>query len=192
MAQMEQESRKRRKKQNLQRALLLTLATTGLVAWAVMAPNTLRLLKYLPGGDPIRYRLRTAAGKLVAKKYAVWIKNGGGYCLRITEKGSKAFAFEQSSLSLRDTKRKWDGRWRIVTFDIPERRRGIRAHLREMMKSIGFVRLQESVWVYPYDCEEFIALLKAELKIGRSVLYVIADSIEQDKVLRSHFNLPSS
>lgn len=187
---MEQESRKRRKKQNLQHAILLTLATTGLVAWAVMAPNTLRLLKYLPG-DPIRYRLRTAAGKLVAKKYAVWVKKNDFYCLRITEIGRKALAFEQSRLSLSNTKRKWDGRWRIVTFDIPERRRGIRARLREMMKSIGFVRLQESVWVYPYDCEEFIALLKAELKIGRSVLYVIADSIEQDKVLRSHFNLPS-
>ena len=191
MTQMEQESRKRRKKQNLQRALLLTLAMTGLVAWAVMAPNTLRLLKYLPG-DPIRYRLRTAAGKLVAKKYAVWVKKNGSYCLRITEIGRKALAFEQSRLSLSSTKRKWDGRWRIVTFDIPERRRGIRARLREMMKSIGFVRLQESVWVYPYDCEEFITLLKAELKIGRSVLYIIADSIEQDKVLRSHFNLPSS
>ena len=191
MTQMEQESRKRRKKQNLQRALLLTLAMTGLVAWAVMAPNTLRLLKYLPG-DPIRYRLRTAAGKLVAKKYAVWVKKNGSYCLRITEIGRKALAFEQSRLSLSSTKRKWDGRWRIVTFDIPERRRSIRARLREMMKSIGFVRLQESVWVYPYDCEEFITLLKAELKIGRSVLYVIADSIEQDKVLRSHFNLPSS
>lgn len=189
MAQMEQESRKRRKKQNLQRALLLTLATAGLVAWAVMAPNTIRLLKYLPN-DPIRYRLRTAAGKLVAKKYAVWVKRNDSYCLRITETGRKAIAFEQSRLSLSNTKRKWDGRWRIVTFDIPERRRSIRARLREMMKSIGFVRLQESVWVYPYDCEEFIALLKAELKIGRSVLYVIADSIEQDKVLRAHFSLP--
>ena len=191
MARMEQESLKRRKKQNLQRALLLTLATVGLVAWAVMAPNALRLLKYLPG-DPIRYRLRTAAGKLVAKKYAVWVKRNDSYCLRITERGRKALVFEQSRLSLSNTKRKWDGRWRIVTFDIPERRRSVRARLREMMKSIGFVRLQESVWVYPYDCEEFIALLKAELKIGRSVLYVIADSIEQDKILRSHFNLPSA
>ena len=186
---MEQESLKRRKKQNLQRALLLTLATVGLVAWAVMVPNTLRLLKYLPG-DPIRYRLRTAAGKLVAKKYAVWIKKGNAYCLRLTEKGKKALAFEQSVLSLKSQKRKWDGRWRIVTFDVPERRRGVRGRLRVTMKSVGFVLLQESVWVYPYDCEEFMTLLKAELKIGRNVLYVIADSIEQDSMLRKHFNLP--
>ncbi len=190
MTRMEQESRKRHKKQNLQRALLLTLATVGLVAWAMLAPNTLRLLKYLPG-DPIRYRLRTAAGKLVAKKYAVWIKKGDAYCLRLTEKGQKSLAFEQSVLSLKSKKRKWDGRWRMVTFDVPERRRGVRGRLREMMKSVGFIRLQESVWVYPYDCEEFIALLKAELKVGRNVLYIIADCIEQDGVLRKHFNLTS-
>ncbi len=187
---MEQESRKRHKKQNLQRALLLTLATAGLVAWAMMAPNTLRLLKYFPG-DPIRYRLRTAAGKLVVKGYAVWVKKGGAYCLRLTEKGQKALAFEQSVLSLKSQKRTWDGRWRMVTFDVPERRRGVRGRLREMMKSVGFIRLQESVWVYPYDCEEFIALLKAELKVGRNVLYIIADCIEQDGVLRKHFNLPT-
>jgi DNA-binding transcriptional regulator PaaX len=188
MVRMEQESKKRHKKQNLQRTLLLTLATAGIVAWAIIAPNILRLLKHLPG-DPIRYRLRTAAGKLVAKKYAVWIKKGDAYYLRLTENGRKALAFEQSRLSLTNTKRRWDGRWRIVTFDIPERRRSIRARLREMMKSVGFIRLQESVWVYPYDCEEFMALLKAELKIGRNVLYVIADSIEQDSTLRKHFNL---
>ena len=190
MARMEQESRKRHKKQNLQRALLLTLATVGVVTWAVMAPNTLRLLKYLPG-DPIRYRLRTAAGKLVAKKYAMWIKKGGVYCLRLTERGSKALVFEQAKLSLNHAKRTWDGRWRIVTFDVPERLRGIRSRLRMMMKSVGFIQLQESVWVYPYDCEEFIALLKAELKIGRNVLYIIADCIEQDGALRKHFNLSS-
>ena len=59
------------------------------------------------------------------------------------------------------------------------------------MREIGFVRLQDSVWVYPYDCEDFIALLKAELKIGRDVLYAIVDTIEHDKNLRQHFNLPA-
>ncbi len=60
------------------------------------------------------------------------------------------------------------------------------------MREIGFVRLQDSVWVYPYDCEDFIALLKAELKIGKDVLYAIADTIEHDKGIRRHFNLPEA
>jgi len=57
-------------------------------------------------------------------------------------------------------------------------------------RSAGFVRLQDSVWVYPYDCEDFTALLKADLHIGREVIYIIAESIENDGWLREQFNLP--
>ena len=57
------------------------------------------------------------------------------------------------------------------------------------MKEIGFVRLQDSVWVFPYDCEEFISLLKANLKIGAAVFYMVVAQIENDKHLRAHFGL---
>ena len=46
-------------------------------------------------------------------------------------------------------KRRWDRRWRIVIFDIPERRKSVRAKLRRFMQEYGFVRLQDSVWIYP-------------------------------------------
>ena len=78
----------------------------------------------------------------------------------------------------------------MIVFDVPERRRRIRTRLRAFMNEIGFVRLQDSVWVYPYDCEDFITLLKAELKIGKDVLYAIADTIEYDRGIRKHFRLP--
>ena len=125
MSRMEQESRKRRKNRIFNERFSSLSQRLASSHGTVMAPNTLRLLKYLPG-DPIRYRLRTAAGKLVAKGYAVWIKREGAYCLRLTEKGHKALALEQSVLSLNSPKRTWDGQWRIVTFDVPERRRGVR------------------------------------------------------------------
>ena len=80
----------------------------------------------------------------------------------------------------------------MVVFDIPERRRRVRIRLRAFMSEIGFVRLQDSVWVYPYDCEDYVALLKAELKIGKDVLYAIADTIEHDKRIRLHFKLSES
>ena len=57
------------------------------------------------------------------------------------------------------------------------------------MQEIGFARLQDSVWVFPYDCENFITLLKAELKIGSAVLYMIVEHIENDKHLRAQFGL---
>ncbi len=192
MGRLEEVAGKRRRKQDIQRALLAATAVTGLLAWAMLAPNTLQLLRYLPGErNKFGHRIRTAAGRLVAKGHATWTEKGGKKYLRITDLGRRELAFEQAKVALATRKKKrWDGRWRMVVFDIPERRREVRSRLRGVMQEIGFVRMQDSVWVYPYDCEDFIALLKAELKIGKDVLYAIADTIEYDNPLRTHFALP--
>ena len=190
MGKLEEASRKRKKKKDIQHAVLATIAVVAFVPFAALAGNALQLLDYLPNNKyNLRYRAKSAAGRLVVKGYAAWSEKDGKKYLRITPKGRKAFEFEQAKAALGNQKKKWDGRWRMVAFDIPERRRAVRFRLRAVMREIGFVRLQDSVWVYPYDCEDFIALLKAELKIGKDVLYAIADTIEYDKGLRQHFNL---
>ncbi|MFA6503075.1 MAG: CRISPR-associated endonuclease Cas2 [Candidatus Paceibacterota bacterium] len=191
MGQLEIASRKRKKKRDVQHAVLAAVAVTGLVAFAAVAGNALQLLDYLPNEKyNLKYRAKTAAGRLVAKKYAVWIEKDGKRYLQITPSGRKALEFEQTKFDLKNQKKKWDGRWRMVVFDVPERRRKVRNRLCAIMGEVGFVRLQDSVWVYPYDSEDFIALLKAELKIGKDVLYAIADTIENDKSIRKHFRLP--
>lgn len=190
---MEEVSRKRKRKRDIQHAVLATVAVPGVIAFAAIAGNAVQLLKYLPNDRyNLKYRMKSVAGRLVAKGYANWVERDGKKFLQITPKGHQALAFEQAKVTLKDQKKKWDGRWRMVAFDIPERRRKIRLRLRTVMSEIGFVRLQDSVWVYPYDCEDFIALLKAELKIGKDVLYAIADTIEHDKSIRRHFNLPEA
>ena len=57
------------------------------------------------------------------------------------------------------------------------------------MQEYGFVRLQDSVWIYPYDCEDLIALAKANFRIGVDVLYMIVERLDCDKHLREHFGL---
>jgi len=193
MGKLEEASRKRKRKRNIQNAVLATIAVTGFVAVAAIAGNAIQLLDYLPNEKyNMRYRAKTAAGRMVAKGLAVWIEKDGKKYLRVTPAGRKAFAFEQTKVALKNQKKKWDGRWRMVVFDVPERRRKVRSRLCAHVREVGFVRMQDSVWVYPYDCEDFIALLKAELKIGKDVLYAIADTIEQDKGLRRQFNLPDA
>ena len=76
-------------------------------------------------------------------------------------------------------------------FDVPEKRKKIRERLRFEMEEVGFLRIQDSAWLYPYDCEEFMALLKADLHIGKDVLYAVVEEIENDKWIRKHFGLPS-
>lgn len=45
----------------------------------------------------------------------------------------------------------WDGRWRVVIFDIPEAQRDIRDDLRYEVKKLGFGLWQRSVWVSPFN-----------------------------------------
>ncbi|MFA6278483.1 MAG: hypothetical protein WCS97_00100 [Candidatus Paceibacterota bacterium] len=191
MGKLEETSRKRKKKRDIQHAVLAAVAVTGFIAVAAIAGNALQLLKYLPNEKyNLRYRAKSASGRLVTKGYANWIERDGKKFLRITPKGRKAVALEQAKVAIKNQKKKWDKRWRMIVFDIPERRSRVRFRLCAVMREVGFIRLQDSVWVYPYDCEDFIALLKAELKIGKDVLYAIADTIEHDKGIRRQFNLP--
>ncbi len=192
MGKVEAGAKKKRIYTNVQQALLATVALTGVVLVAAIAPNLPMALNKLPAikRAKLRYQYRAALGRLVAQGHIVFEKRDGKQYARITDSGYKALKFEQEKAKLNNAKkRRWNGRWRVVIFDIPERRRRTRDRLRIMMQETGFVRLQDSVWVFPYDCEDFIALLKAELKIGAAVLYMVVEHIENDKHLRTHFGL---
>ena len=55
--------------------------------------------------------------------------------------------------------------------------------------AIGFTYLQDSVWVYPYNCEDLIALLKSDFKVGKDLIYIVAEEIEYEKGLLENFKL---
>jgi DNA-binding transcriptional regulator PaaX len=184
---LEQKSRKRKKRADLQKVVLHTIATAGLLSVALVAPNVVVALSKL-GMLPNRRQtdsIRRARNQLVQKGFLVWEGNK----LRITEMGKKKL----QSLELREYKlpkpKRWDGRWRVLIFDIPERRRVLRDKVRRTLAAVGFIRLQDSVWIYPYDCEELITLLKADFKIGKDMLYMIVDTLEFDTPIRARFGL---
>ena len=85
--------------------------------------------------------------------------------------------------------KRWDGKWRILIFDIPERRKILREKIRNTLHSVGFVRLQDSVWAYPYDCEDFVALLKADFRVGNDLLYMIVEELEGGRRLQEQFDI---
>ena len=180
-----------RQKDYVQKAILSTIALTGLLLWSMAAPNTLRLLDTL-GGDKYRRRnqLRSVASRLASRGLIRFVDKNGRTYLEITPAGKKILEFEREKAALaRRVGKRWDKRWRMIIFDIPERYRKTRDKLRWMLKSLGFYQLQGSVWVYPYDCEEIATLLKADLKVGSNVLYTIVERIEYDKRLLRHFGL---
>lgn len=192
MGNVEIGARKKRRARNYRDAALMAVGAAGLIAVAAMAPSLVRLLETTGVNARLRYRAKTTLGKLKARGEIEFVERDGKKYVRLTARGEEALALAQEKMALPEQRpRSWDRRYRLVIFDIPEKRKRTRDRLRHEMRGVGFLRIQDSTWLYPYDCEEFVALLKAELRVGKDVLYAVVEEIENDGWIRKHFSLPS-
>ncbi|MDO8492291.1 MAG: hypothetical protein Q7S34_01460 [bacterium] len=187
MGKLEQETNKRSRKKNLQKFILSTVKMAGVLSIGLVAPN---VLKAMASAGILSFRREN---ELIKRSRERLIKGGllvyKNKLLHLTPKGESTLRrFELREFKLKKP-RHWDGKWRVLIFDIPEKRRRLRDRIRETLVMIGFVRLQDSVWAYPYDCEDAITLLKADFGIGKSILYMIVEMLEGDSFLKKHFDL---
>jgi len=174
--------------------ILRTLAVGGILSVALVAPKTLTLLKKLDRSAANRKNLyRRITQAITDLEYAGLVKTSGQRGKRnvtLTEKGRDAIKTIYTSEYRIPEPAFWDGKWRVVMFDIREKRRKSRSQLRLLLAGAGFLRLQDSVWIYPYPCDEFIGLVRAHLKSGTGeMLSFVAEALESDKRLREHFRL---
>lgn len=84
----------------------------------------------------------------------------------------------------------WDGKWRLVMFDIPQEKTSKRISLGRKMKLLGFYPLQKSVFVLPYPCDEEMADIARPLDVGRYIDIITAESLgyRQEEV-KKYFDL---
>lgn len=73
--------------------------------------------------------------------------------IRITRHGRKRLS-QRFPVYL--TKRPWDGKIYLITYDLPEKRRKERNLLREYLRRLGCTMLQASVWVSVYDPRQLV------------------------------------
>ncbi len=83
--------------------------------------------------------------------------------LKLTEKGKKIV--REHRKSVRRLRRYWDGKWRVVIFDIPEKRGPVRGYLRDYLKSLGFGMVQRSIWITPYDFGRMVDHFSKKMKL---------------------------
>lgn len=76
------------------------------------------------------------------------VKNGEPY-LQLTANGKERSKRDFPITGLQN--KRWDGRWRVVIFDIKEKARRQRDQLRFKLRELGFGMIQESVWISPHD-----------------------------------------
>jgi len=113
----------------------------------------------------------------------------GAFSLVLTPKGKRQAAILNilgSSIKFKKPK-SWDGKWRIVIFDIPEQDRQFRDILREHLYRLEFFKLQQSVFVSPHPFEKPILDLVSVYAAEPYVRVITAIKIDSEARLKKHF-----
>lgn len=174
--------------------ILRILAAGSFVSASLIFPNFPRLFKSRSrkiwnGKGYDSSRLKQTLKRLRNQKEVKVAETKEGYVVKITQKGMvKALRYKLGEMKI-EKPEKWDGKWRLVIFDIPNSKKMVRDYFRERLKALGFYSLQESVLVYPYSCFDEIELLRQVYGIGKNTRFIVAEEIEEEEKLRRVFNI---
>jgi DNA-binding transcriptional regulator PaaX len=133
--------------------------------------------------------LKEEIKKLYRSKLVERRKNpDGSFTFILTEKGKlKALTYHFQKIKIK--RENWDGKWRIVIFDIPERIKRARDALRDKLKELGFYELQKSVFIFPFKCEDEIEFVIEFFNLRKYVRIGILESIDNELHLKKFFGL---
>ena len=173
--------------------ILKYLFLTGAVYIAASSPYfVLNLTKNIPNfKKELSKRKSINAFNYLRRRGLIEMKREGhDVRIALTKKGRKrAGKYQIDDLEIEKPK-KWDKRWRVVIFDIPNLSGVARDVFRRKLKEFSFYSLQQSVWVFPYPCQEEIGLLREFLGLNKRQVQVLeATKLEDDRFLRKHFQL---
>jgi DNA-binding transcriptional regulator PaaX len=189
---VEAAAKKKHRRENMTKIILAGIGTLGMITLAAAAPNAIQLLRFFPGMTGRRkYTALSVIERLIDRGDLEMVARNGKRFARLTQKGEKRLRlYDDHGVLGGKIWKRWDGRWRIVVYDIPEKRKSARKLLLSTLRRHGFYKLQASVWVHPYDCEDLVALIKADIGEGKGVVYGVLSALENDMRIREHFGLP--
>ena len=112
-------------------------------------------------------------------------KNGKRF-LEITAKGQLEVLLSKVGVT---KPLKWDGKWRLFIFDIPEDQRDKRDLLRRLLKRNNFCKLQASVFINPYPLNREAIDYLRETGLYEFIRILRVDEMDNDVELKKKFKL---
>ena len=137
--------------------------------------------------------LHAAIKKLYQSKMVVYRENNDKtITLVLTENGKeKILIYDLDNIKLQQQD-KWDGLWRIVIFDVPERFKKGRNALSSKLKQLGLYPLQKSVFIYPYECKDEVDFIVEFFRLKPYVRFILAKETDIDLDLKYKFKLKTN
>lgn len=111
--------------------------------------------------------------------------------IRITKKGKQKITQENLGKKQSLMHNSWDGKWRIVIIDFPEKKKNERQAFRYLLQKAGFLMLKNSVWVTPFPYEHLFTTLKNDMELHKEISILTTNDIDTQtqKTLLSFFGL---
>jgi len=177
--------------------LAALLITGGVISIAAISPALLAAA--IPAAQLIkkedknkRRKIQKNISYLRSKKLISTSSNTGGAKIRLTKSGEKFVKkyYVSTHINAVAIPKKWDGRWRVILYDVPAGDRLKRDALRYFIKKLNMQQMQKSVWVYPFDCAEQVCFLKEFIELSDSeIRFIVTGSIGDDKKFKKIFNI---
>ncbi|MFA6270433.1 MAG: hypothetical protein WC657_04475 [Candidatus Paceibacterota bacterium] len=161
----------------------------------VAAPNAaghiIKLLGWVPD-----YKNKYQTEKILSvleknKLIKFWTKNDKGV-LELTNEGRLYFNRLKAKKIKLPTGKKWDGMWRMVTFDIPEKLKLNRMRFARNLNFIGMYNIEKSIFIYPHECRDQIFKIAELYEVRKYICYMVVKSIEPDSKLKIYFPFAKS
>jgi DNA-binding transcriptional regulator PaaX len=172
--------------------ILYWLATGSLICLAATSPYFgINLIRGVKRWKKHNKRNVISAFKRLEKRGCIDIKMVRNQIyIHLTEEGKKLDGWMQiDALKIKRPKR-WDGRWRLVIFDISQLKKFYREAFRGKLKELSFYPLQKSVWIYPFDCRDEIELLRDFFGLSeKEVRLITCEGIGKDDWLKKLFSI---
>lgn len=179
------------------KVVLSLLGRGAVLASAFLSPGAARGLYELVRESPdydawkqynVSY-LRRTLRQLEKRKQIELTEQNGETVISLTDAGRRRILrFSLDTVTIEKPKH-WDGRWRLVIYDIAETESGTRDLIRQTLRSLGFHQIQESVYLYPYDCFEQIEFIRQYYFVKSRLQYMLVAQIENDEAYRTYFGL---
>lgn len=151
----------------------------------------LKIIQEIKNRKVSKTKVKQALKRMEKRRLLSLETHGREAIVKVLEKG-RTEVLKYSLKELLDHKKKnkkWDGKWFLVIFDVPEKERKKRDYLRKFLSAIGFFQYQKSVYVYPYECQKEIALVKKMVEGGKFMQYIVAQEIEDEAKIKRVFGL---
>ncbi len=105
----------------------------------------------------------------------------------MTELGKKIFLQNKMIKDNSLKKKKWDGKWRVVMFDLPIDKNNTRVLLRRILIKAGFLQIQKSVYIFPHSLKEFYLFLKEHREFKDNIIYSEITRSTAEREWKEHF-----